>query len=581
MKLLPLICQLKITTKTRGTVKFGLVMNAAQRDLIMECERQLTAYGRIRIIVLKARQIGMSTAIEAVIFVLTLMNDHFQSLIVSHEKDSAAHLLNMTRTYWDTYIFNDMHEEKYNGRTHLSWGDMDSGVQIITAKNEKGGRSRTIHALHASEVGFWDNAPTLMPSLNNAIPSSGLTAVFLESTANGVGNYFHEMWLGGVKGDNEYTPRFYPWYRHPEYKITNLPIDAREKYSHLGELNEEENILREMGLGPDRLLWRRWCIANNCQGSTDVFHQEYPTTASEAFLSTGTNVFKLPLLARHYQPVTNSRRGRLISVGNTVKFVEAVDGELTVFRNPSKTQDYIIAGDATWTLEGDYACAQILNRRTLEQVAVYRKKIDPVHFATDLYLLGVHWNTALVAPEREGPGYATIGALLALSYPNVYRGPKLDHTPGKLVGDQYGWGTNKQTKPLAISHVVNVLSQPLEHVGQVTYGLLLHDPVTFDELQNYVTDGRGGYCNSDGSDHDDTVMALGIAVAVNQIMPPPMDIPDAKRDTRPVPTLARQPSVGELVAAANGTGRMTALIEKPAPEREVEAMAWDDWDGDN
>src|SRR5678815_1287152 len=266
-----------------------------------------------------------------------------------------------------------------------------------------------------------------------------------------------------------------------------------------------------MGLDTNRLLWRRWCIVNNCQGSVDIFHQEYPMNPGEAFLSTGLNVFRLTKLVPHYQPVSNARHGRLIQKANNVILVEEPHGPLTVFRNPSKNSSarYIIG-------------------------------VDPIEFGRQLYLLGVYYGTALVAPEREGRGYATVGTLLGLSYPNVCRLSKLDHTPGKLTGDQYGWGTNKQTKPLAVTHLQDALSQPVERVGNNTYGLLIHDPVTFAEMQNYVTDGHGGYTNANGTDNDDTVMALGIAVAVNaeSPMPPDDDSPlsrlsQARRDLPP------------------------------------------------
>lgn len=585
VNLTAMVSELQILTKERGLVRFGDVMNYAQRAILTDCERQLATTGQIRIIVLKARQIGTSTVIEAIIFVLSILFRDYHSLIVSHEKDSAEGLLKMTKRYWGTYPFKQFHQEKYNGKQHLEWEDLGSEIQVATAKNVDAGRSKTLQALHASEVAFWDEPETLMTGLRQSIPTYGLTAIFLESTANGVGNYFHRTWNEAAKGDNEYTPHFFPWWKHPEYRAQFIPMEDYGKFAQLEHLDADELALRKKGIADDRLIWRRWAIVNLCQGDLQKFHQEYPASPHEAFISTGRNVFPLPNLVSHYEP-RRGKKGILIEVGGKLQFHESPTGFLTVFSYPSKVADwgvYVIGADPTHTTAGDYACAQVINRRTLEQVAVYRRKIDPVNFANDLRRLGYFYNEAMIAPEKTGPGYSTIGALLQSNYPFVWQSQKMDTTPGSLVGDTYGWGTNRQTKHLAIAHLTKAIMDKMENVRGEKYGLVLHDEGTVTELRDYITTEDGqGYTNSDGSLFDDTVMALAIALTVHNIEPPVPAFEGNAQDFSRGPAIEiKELPKQKIKADPQGPTHQVVVGVDHAEERADTAPAWDQWDDDD
>jgi hypothetical protein len=550
--LIPLVEELFILTKERGVVRLGDVMNHAQREFLERCENQLNDHGRIRACVLKARQIGLSTIIEAIIFTLSMLYTHLNSLVISHEKDSAEALLGMTNRYWETYLFNKFHEPKYSGRTQLSWADNGSNIQIATAKNVNAGRSRTIHCLHASEVAFYDDPETLMTGLRQSIPTNGLSAVFYESTANGVGNFFHRQCVSAMKSQSEYEFFFYPWHEHPEYVAKSMPSSEQAKYTRLGDLDDEELALRKMGLGDDRLMWRRYAIENLCQGDVDKFHQEYPTTPHEAFVSTGRNVFPLEKLLSHYEP-KRGIKGYLRRSGNQVQFVESAKGWLTVYSKPSRDISwgvYLVGGDATHTIMGDNAVGQVINRRTKEQVAVYTRKVDPVQFGKDLQLLGTWYHTALLAPEREGPGYATVGVIAGDNYPNLYQGTNIVSARGHVT-DALGWSTNSVTKHLAVQHLRRMVTEPILEMGGAKYGLVIHHEQTLAEMRDFVTDERGtGYENSGASAHDDHVIALAIAAAVDAIepTPPPYEAVSPDSDIqRPIAKVTSGPD-GQILA---------------------------------
>lgn len=593
LRLMPLVRELRILTKERGVVRLGDVMNYAQAELVAESERQLATTGQIRVIILKARQIGMSTMVEAILFALSMLKRDFKSLIISHEKDSAEGLLVMTRRYWDTYIFKRHYVERYNGKAHLEWADWGSQIQVATAKNVEAGRSKTIHGLHASEVAFWDDPETLMTGLNNSIPTFGVTVIILESTANGIGNYFHQQWNEASKGESDFTPMFFPWYKHPEYRAAYMPPGQAERYP-LTDLTDEERQLRRMGITDDRLIWRRWAIVNKCLNSVEKFHQEYPTTPHEAFVSTGLNVFPLPSLIQHYKGATG-HRGELVEVNGKIKFHQTPNGSLTIFAYPSQDREwgvYLIGADPTHSIAGDYACAQVINRRTLEVVATLRKKIDPMNFGRELVKLGYYYNTALIAPEKTGPGYGTIGVINEAAYPNLFQMAKIDSTPGQPLSSTYGWATNRQTKQLAIGHLKAAILEPIINSNGSEYGLIIHDQQTIQEMRDYVTTDDGqGFKNGDGSLFDDGVMALAIAVAAHIIEPAPPVY------STPQPKLERSQVLGvgpieetimveRLPVPADGKPHATTYdptvmpVDEQRPQSLIVAdtAPWEEWD---
>jgi hypothetical protein len=535
IRLRPLIDELRIIDKKGRMVRFGDVINPPQADLIADAELQLATTGQIRTIILKARQMGLSTAVEAILFVLTMTQENFGTLIMSHENDSAEHILSMTNTYWTTFAFRRHYKTKRDAVNTLSWVHGGS-MRVATAGGKKTkGRSKTIRGLHGSEVAFWEDPETLWTGLRNSIPTleGAVTAIFMESTANGVGNFFHKQWNDAVAGRSEYTAKFYPWHEYPEYTADHLPQHLRTKYAQLGPLDDEEKTLVErFGLDAGRLAWRRYAIQNLCTGKDvrgrsqrvsgiDQFHQEYPADPHEAFISTGRNVFNLPKLLKHYDPWVGTRGNLSRDPSDRVKFTEDdQNGVLTIFRHPSPDENwglYRIGGDPTHTVAGDDACAQVIHRRTLEQVAVIRMKATPMAFAEQLELLGYYYNTATIAPEREGPGYATIGVLTGRNYPRIWQSVPIDKAAGHVT-DTYGWSTNVATKHHAVQTLVQLINDTVVQIGAHKHGLVIHDKQTLTEMRDYrVTEDGRGYENGDGSPYDDGVMALAIAITTHLI----------------------------------------------------------------
>lgn len=524
MNLRPFIQRLQIIDKHRR--KVPLRLNWAQDDYISRIEQQYDSGRPGRFIILKARQMGLSTATEAVLFVYSFLFENNKSLVISHNQDSYEHLLSMSKHYWETFWAKRLFTTDYKSRRELAWIETGSSIRTATAKTVSAGRSQTIHSLHASEVGFWDDAATLMTGLRQTIPDTPSSFIALESTANGIGNYFHSEWQAAVRGDSEYIPLFYPWWKHPEYTAEMIHTPT----TYIGPLSADERALSILlsstaSYTPaqidSRIIWRRHAIRNLCQNDLSIFHQEYPATPEEAFISTGRNVFPYADLEQCYQRQVG-HRGFIINDGTGVpRFTPSPEGPCTIFSAPSSNRDYgryFVAGDPTHTTRGDYACIQVINRRTLEQVARVRIKIDPVNFAKELINVAKFYNNAMISCESTGPGYATIGAILTMGYPNVWQNRFADKLQGAMP-DQYGFATNVQRKNWAIGALLNLI---------VEHQIIIHDPITFDELTNYISLDNGTYGPASSNGYDDTVMALAIAVICHLTEPP---LPPMGQDT--------------------------------------------------
>ncbi|MGH9203870.1 MAG: hypothetical protein ACRD2A_21800, partial [Vicinamibacterales bacterium] len=316
-------------------------------------------------------------------------------------------------------------------------------------------------------------------------------------------NWFHTTWLDAKAEDNEYIPLFLPWWQHHEYAASHIGLPVQHPFV----VDSDERALAKLGVDEDHLQWRRWAIPNLAGGDIASFHQEYPATDDEAFLSTGSNVFSLEHLRECYEQRAGVR-GRLVQDGERLEFVRDASGSLKVFRGPSKDEDwgqYFVAGDPTHSTGRDYACIQVINRRTFEQIAVWRGKVDPVYFADEVVRLGRWYNQAEISVEVEGPGFATIGRIISLNYPNVWAHRNPDRLPGKQAHHVYGWSTSVKRKEWMIGYMKRLI---LDH------NLQIHDSVTYDEMRNFVIlpDGAGQYGPASSEGYDDTVMALGIAL---------------------------------------------------------------------
>lgn len=233
-----------------------LIFNPAQLRLYQEIERQQAAGRPVRIIILKARQVGFSTAVAALFYERSARHANTNSMIVAHKAEASANIFSKAKLFYETSPPSCRPMKRASNARELLFEnpsnkqaerDADPGlrskIRIETAGAKDAGRSATIHNLHLSELAFWPHAEETMLSLMQAVPHDPNTMVIIESTANGVGGEFHRQWLRAVRGESEFVPLFFPWWEHREYRLeANLPA-GQAAYSvgkGAGSLGREE-----------------------------------------------------------------------------------------------------------------------------------------------------------------------------------------------------------------------------------------------------------------------------------------------------------------------------------------------------
>lgn len=514
---------LKIRNKKAEIVPFKI--NEAQEVVLKHIEEDIKAGKPKRYIVLKARQMGMSTLFEALIFHDSSTNENKSSLITAHEESASQNLFSMSKLYYENLPEAIRPMKKYSNGKVLAFENPEndevkkalnpglrSRISIATAGAGEVGRSATLHNLHISELAFFPDAKTTMLGLMQCVPDEDNTLVVLESTANGVGDFFHEMWQKAVKGENEFTPIFLPWFVDPTYsrpfftngerrqfieEVNSKSVDEKGKSIH----TYEYELMVKHGLTFEQLNWRKYTIANKCQGDEELFMQEYPSTPEEAFIASGRPRFNISALKK-YQTLTKApRRGYLQEdKDGRIFFVEDSKGYVSIWNEPLSDVQYCIGADVAEGLEkGDYSCGVVGNVKTFNIDAMWHGKIDADLFGEELIKLAKYYNEAYLGVESNNHGLTTLSAIKKKEYWNLFFTKNYDRINDTLT-QKLGWTTSSRTKPFMIDKLA-------EFVREMYLGIF--SDLIISEMFTYIIEANGA-TNAQLGCFDDTVMASAI-----------------------------------------------------------------------
>jgi hypothetical protein len=302
---------LKVKGK-EGAAPVPFFMNEAQRYLHKQVEIQRASTGKVRAIVLKGRQQGVSTYTQGRFYHRISHSRGKSALILTHEQTATDNIFGMVERFYKNAPEDYRPHLGASNAKELVFDVLDSKYQVATAGSKNTGRSKTAQFFHGSEVGFWPHAHTHMAGIGQVVPDMPGTEMILESTANGTANVFHEFWQMAVKGRSEFMPIFIPWFWQMEY--TKEPPAGFE-------LNEEEAEYREAyGLTVGQMCWRRSKINTDFRGDASLFDQEYPASPEVAFASSSPRaLIKAALVAK-------ARRARDVeAVGPKVMAVDPAE----------------------------------------------------------------------------------------------------------------------------------------------------------------------------------------------------------------------------------------------------------------
>lgn len=264
---------LKIRPKSGGLVPF--IFNPVQRKLHRIIEEQRALTGTVRIVVLKARQEGVSTYVAGRYYHKTIKKPGFLTAIVAHEKPAVRNLFGLVKRMHDHVPEELRPETGASNADELKFSNIDSGYIVSVATEDGAGRSSTAQALHASEAAFWVNLKEQLAALMETVPDLPDTEIIVETTGNQFGDEFHQFWRAAVAGLNSFKAVFLPWSDDPTYRKA-IPDDF--------EMTSEEKQLAGLhGLDAEQIYWRRCKIAD--KGDINYFKREYPLTPDEAFLA--------------------------------------------------------------------------------------------------------------------------------------------------------------------------------------------------------------------------------------------------------------------------------------------------------
>ena len=454
---------LKVRSKTRGLVP--LILNRAQREYSEHCSK--------RNIVLKARQLGMTTYVAARFFIQTILQPGTVSVQVAHDQESAEEIFKIVHRFWENLPEAMRRGAFLTSRANirqLGFLHWDSEYRVATAADAEAGRGLTIHNLHCSEVARWPgDVVETMASLRAAVPNEG--EIVLESTPNGAGGVFYEEWQQA--DETGYTRHFFPWWFDNDYRIEPLTTSLQPF------TEQEEELVRRAGLTDSQIAWRRIKRAQ----LHGLAVQEYAEDPVSCFRASGECVFDQQAIERALEMCTEP--------------TEQKDNQrLSIWLPPRDTKEYIIGVDAAGGgSEGDYSCAAVIERQTGLQCAELHGHFPPGELARKLIELGTLYNEALLAVERNNHGYGVLAHLHTERYARIFQDR-----------DQDGWLTSSVTRPVMIEGLAAML--------ELSPGMFRSSRL-LNECRTFIRRADGRSAAASGA-HDDCVMAMSIAQAVRE-----------------------------------------------------------------
>jgi len=275
-------CELSLVIRTKSGAMVPFKLNSSQRLVNRKLDEQLAAIGKVRALVLKGRQQGISTLVGGRFYHKTTNRRGFRTHILTHLDEATSNLFEMTERFHEHCPEDIKPETGASNAKELLFPRLESGFKVGTAGGRAVGRSSTIQLFHGSEFGFWPNAEENLAGVLEAVPDEPDTEIILESTANKPGDAFHRMWKAAKAGQSGFAAIFLAWFEHEEY-ATQPPAGWAAPSSF-------KVYQAAHGLSDAQLYWA-WCKNRDMASfrglSSDelcpAFKREYPATDTEAF----------------------------------------------------------------------------------------------------------------------------------------------------------------------------------------------------------------------------------------------------------------------------------------------------------
>ena len=504
-----------IRHKTTGR-RVAFVLNAPQRRVAALLEDDRRAARPLRLIMLKARQWGGSTLVQV--------------------KDTSAAIRGMYTAMLDSYP-----AEMWTGdeppcfrafegaRNTREIAGRGCRVTVASSMGQEAVRGLDCSMAHLSEVAFWKDSESMTPeafirAVCGGIPGVECSMIAMESTANGVGNFFHSEWLRAREGTSAYRPVFVPWH---EIEMYRMP--CRNPRRLLESMDDYERRLWEKGLTLEMIAWYRF---KRREFSThEAMKAEYPTDDVEAFTNSARSVFDPEAVERLREDcreplatgeVTGSEAkgpGAL----RDVHFTPDATGRLKIWEMPQsggeRPADYVAAVDVGGrSASADWSVIAVMRMRAFERpevVAQWRGHCDHDLLGWKAAAIARFYNGALLVIESnsletatEGPSQYILEELNAV-YRRLYVRRSRDAATRDRNETRVGFHTNRATKSVIITGLICMVRDG---------GYVERSATACNEMATYRQQPSGVY-EATPPAHDDVLMTRAIALYVIASMP--------------------------------------------------------------
>lgn len=506
---------IKIDTKEGDIVAFEL--NDAQIALYKELCLQRRRGERMRINILKARQLGMSTFIAALYIILTLLVPGQRAVVVADIAENAKKIFEKYQFMYQSLPqwIKDVIPLKADNAHELvvAYGARKSSIRVVTV-GDHAGRGTTCQYLHLSEVAFWKDIKSVIKSLNQTVSTKNAYSIIIyETTANGV-NEYKNMYDNAVGGNSSFKAVFYPWF---------LDKDYRMDYNGFKLMPHEEKLVKELHLDLQQIAWYRFKL-NEMEGDLNSLKQEYPSTPLEAFITTGSSLFPMDLVLKRKSEILNKKFPRYEFVWDKKKVSEQGDvitlvnphlmenqiGLITIFEEVKNGHPYIVNVDPAMGGDDNFV-AQVFDNHSCKQVAklCINHNSNYQWLGEQIYCLCRYYNNAFLNAECNNPtGTFILEVAETCGHHFIYQDNAVD-TLSDHYEDRRGYKTKTSNREYMINLTVNAFRDDYQ---------MISDWDTLCEMENFqiVRNERTGKekAVATSGNHDDHITALfGIFLA--------------------------------------------------------------------
>lgn len=545
--------------KTLEDIPFKL--RKAQLILLSQLEEMRRKGVPIRIILLKARQWGGSTLVQFYMMWIQQIHKKNWHLAVCAQDDGAAK--NISEMYQRASRFYPQEVARITFKPYAKSPknvvNMERGgiIGVGSINNPDQFRSYNYPMVHISEAGLWKDTPKrtaaqLVQSLRSTVPRVRYSLVVIESTAKGVGNFFHSEWIAANKKSSGYAAVFVPWFKIDMYQ-TEMKEEEYENF--IQNMSEHDRFSWNQGATLEGIKWYNEFQRAEKYEDSQMF-EEFPTTPEEAFISTGSRVFPYVYIVNARQTVRDPEyRGEIYPGGIADK--TALDriefhankqgvGNLKVWKLP---EPFVVKDGKKYKVanrycgfadigglhtKADYSCIKIVDRYWMlyggvpETAAIWHGHLDQDLFAWKCAQLGRWYNDMLLAIETnslkkekaDGDYFLTVLDAIAPYYNNLFirnnhEATNTDFSP------KFGFHTGHGNKDMIITNLLGCFRGDVN--GKPLYNE--RDSATLDECDWYERKPDGSMGAVEGKKDDRVIVTAGSAWLATKYMPAPQLVP--------------------------------------------------------